>query len=194
MKAPKNCEKSNWMHCEDELWNYMFYLGELNQRRMTKIFFKVKEYSYRKRLEELGKTISMGRVFANCPGDRGFNPLLSHTKDSKKKWYLIPPCLTFSIIWYVSKVKWSNLGKGVVPSSTARCCSYWKRAFGSPSSTVGKFTYFNRKRMRSDLIKTFKIIHGIFNGWHYFYILLKLKIYCQDRFQKLVYWRIWLVC
>ena len=27
---------------------------------------------------------------------------------------------------YVSRAKWSNPGKGVGPSSTLRCCSYWK--------------------------------------------------------------------
>ena len=43
-----------------------------------------------------------------------------------KKWYLIPPCLILSIIRYVSSVKWSNLGKGVAPSLTPRCSSYWK--------------------------------------------------------------------
>ena len=42
----------------------------------------------------------------------------------KKKWYLIPPCLTLSIIRYVSRVKWSNPGKGVAPSPTPRCSSY----------------------------------------------------------------------
>ena len=46
-----------------------------------------------------------------------------------KKWYLMPPCLTPSIIRYGSRVKWSNPGKGVVPFLTLRCCSYWK---GSP--------------------------------------------------------------
>ena len=30
-----------------------------------------------------------------------------------KKWYLIPPCLTLSIITYVSRIKWSNPGKEV---------------------------------------------------------------------------------
>ena len=30
-----------------------------------------------------------------------------------KKWFLMPPCLTFSIIRYRSRVKWSNSGKGV---------------------------------------------------------------------------------
>ena len=43
-----------------------------------------------------------------------------------KKWYLIPPCLTLSIIRYGSSVKWSNLGVGVVSSSTPWCSSYWK--------------------------------------------------------------------
>ena len=36
------------------------------------------------------------------------------------KWYLIPPCWTLSNIRYVSRVKWSNPGKGVAH----RCSSY----------------------------------------------------------------------
>ena len=43
-----------------------------------------------------------------------------------KKWYLIPPCLTLSIIKYRSRVKLSNPGKGVAPSPTPWCSSYWK--------------------------------------------------------------------
>ena len=43
-----------------------------------------------------------------------------------KKWYLIPPCLTLSIIRYGSRVKWSKPKNGVVPSPTLSCCSYWK--------------------------------------------------------------------
>ena len=43
-----------------------------------------------------------------------------------KKWYLIPPCLTLSNIRYVSRVKWSNPGKGVAPFPTPQCSSYWK--------------------------------------------------------------------
>ena len=37
-----------------------------------------------------------------------------------KKWYLMPPCLTLSIIRYGLRVKWSN------PSPTPSCSSYWK--------------------------------------------------------------------
>ena len=44
----------------------------------------------------------------------------------RKKWYLIPPCLTFSDIRYVSRVKWSNPGKGVAHYPTPRCSCYWK--------------------------------------------------------------------
>ena len=43
-----------------------------------------------------------------------------------KKWYLIPPCLTPSNIMYISRVKWRNPGKGVVPFPTPLCSSYWK--------------------------------------------------------------------
>ena len=54
-----------------------------------------------------------------------FNPRSSHNKDSRKG-YLMPPCLTLSIIMYGSKVRWSNLGKGVAPSSIPSCSSYRK--------------------------------------------------------------------
>ena len=43
-----------------------------------------------------------------------------------KKWYLMPPCLTLSIIRYSLRVQWGNHGKGVAPSSTPWCSSYWK--------------------------------------------------------------------
>ena len=45
-----------------------------------------------------------------------------------KKWYLMPSCLTVSIIRYRSRVKWSNPGKGVVLSPTPCCSSYWKES------------------------------------------------------------------
>ena len=46
-----------------------------------------------------------------------------------KKWYLMPPWLTLSIIRYESRVKWSNQGKRVAPSHTPRWSSYRKWSF-----------------------------------------------------------------
>ena len=54
----------------------------------------------------------VSKVFANGPGDFGSIPGLV------KKWYLMPPCVTLSIIRYGSKVKLNNPGKGVAPSPT----------------------------------------------------------------------------
>ena len=77
-------------------------------------------------MSRLNRLIGLvGRVFANDLGDLG--SILGHViPKTFKKWYLIPPCLTLSIIRYVSRVKWSNPGKGVTPSPTPRCSSYWK--------------------------------------------------------------------
>ena len=44
-----------------------------------------------------------------------------------KKWYLMPLCLTLSIIRYGSRVKWSNPAKGVAPSPTPWCSKLSKR-------------------------------------------------------------------
>ena len=66
----------------------------------------------------------MRRVLANGPRDQGSTQVESYQR--LKKWYLMLPCLTLSIIRYGSKVKWSNPGNGVVPSPTAQCSSYWK--------------------------------------------------------------------
>ena len=64
----------------------------------------------------------VGRVFANGPGDLGSIPGCVFQR--LKKWYLIPPCLTLSNIKYVSRIKWSNPGKGVALSPPPRCSSY----------------------------------------------------------------------
>ena len=68
----------------------------------------------------------VGRVFANGPGDLGSIPGWVIPKTFKKKWYLLPLCLTLSNIRYISRVKWSNPGKGVAHSPTTQCSSYWK--------------------------------------------------------------------
>ena len=62
------------------------------------------------------------RVLANGPGDLGSIPGCIIPKTLK--WYLIPPWLTLSNIRYISRVKWSNPGKGVASSPTPWCNSY----------------------------------------------------------------------
>ena len=67
----------------------------------------------------------MVRVFANGPGDRGSVP--GQVIPKTQKWYLMPPCLTLSIIRYGSRVKLSNPGKGVVPSPILYCSSSYQK-------------------------------------------------------------------
>ncbi len=63
-------------------------------------------------------------MFANGPGVLG--SIESYQR--LKKWCLMPPCLTLSILRYGSRVKWSNPGKGVAPSPTPWCSSYRKES------------------------------------------------------------------
>ena len=57
---------------------------------------------------------------------------------------MIRPCLTLSIIKYASRVKWSNLGKGVAPSPTPWCSSYWKGSL-LVALDYGRQLYFTYK-------------------------------------------------
>ena len=58
------------------------------------------------------------------------------------KWYLIPPCLTLSIIRYVSREKWSNPGKELRPPLHFCVVAIEKGAFWLLSTTVTNFTYY----------------------------------------------------
>ena len=64
-----------------------------------------------------------GQCVCQWCGRKRFNPWSNHIKDSKK-WYWMPPGLTFTIIRYGSRVMWSNPAKGVASSSTIWCSSY----------------------------------------------------------------------
>ena len=64
----------------------------------------------------------MDRVFDNRPGDLGSIP--GPIIQKILKWYLIYPCVTLSIIRYVSRGKWSNPGKGVALFATTWCSIY----------------------------------------------------------------------
>ncbi len=60
----------------------------------------------------------MSRVFAHGP-ETGVQSLVE-SYQILKKWYLMPTYLTFSIIRYGSRIKWSNPGNEVVPSLSPR--------------------------------------------------------------------------
>ena len=97
-------------------------------------------------------------VFTNGPVDWGSMPswVIPNTQKmaldtsllntQHYKVHLIPPCLTLSIISYVSRVKWSNPGKEETPSLTPRCCSYWKGSFSSNPQlrSPSLLTYFKQ--------------------------------------------------
>ena len=74
------------------------------------------------------------------PGKPGFDPWSSHTEDSKK-WYLMPPSLTLSIIMYGSRVERRNPGKQLRPPLLFGVVAIEKGAFGSPSTTDPNFTF-----------------------------------------------------
>ena len=65
----------------------------------------------------------------------GSNLRSNYTKDSKK-WYLIPLCLTLSIIWI--NAKWINPGKWLALSSTIGVAAIQKGDFRSPCTNGHK--------------------------------------------------------
>ena len=72
----------------------------------------------------------MVRVFANDPGDLGSIP--GRVIPKTQKMVLDAILLNTQRYKVLSRVKWSNPGKGVVAIE--------KGAFGLPSTTVGNFT------------------------------------------------------
>ena len=81
--------------------------------------------------------VFLPRVFANGPGDLG-----SITgRDIPKTQKMVLDAISLNTQHYkvLSRVKWSNPGKGVAPSPTPRCIE--KGSFGLPSTTVANFIY-----------------------------------------------------
>ena len=97
-------------------------------------------YEFRVNLELNVFWAVIGRVFANDPEDRG--SIADRAIRKSQKWFLIPICLTLSIISYVSRVKLSNPRKGVAPPLHIGVIAIGRVSFGSPSTTVADFTYF----------------------------------------------------
>ena len=66
----------------------------------------------------------LSRMFASGPGDWGSIPGRVMPKTQK-----IVLDISLRVLSYVSRVKWSNPGKRVMPTPTSRCSSYWKGSF-----------------------------------------------------------------
>ena len=83
----------------------------------------------------------MSRVFANGLGDQGSTP--GRVIPKTQKMLLGAALLNTQHYKVQIKCKWSNPGKGVVPSPTPWCCSsIEKGAFGSCSTKVANFPFF----------------------------------------------------
>ena len=89
-----------------------------------------------------------------------------------KKWFLMPPCLTLSIIRYGSRVKQSNPVKGVAPSPTPWCCSYRKGSLrGTPD--YGRQLYLRWKKRTNKRSHTYVYIHT--QTYIYIYIYYQIS-------------------
>ena len=82
---------------------------------------KFYEYQYISFVIYITYLVKCSAMFGNGPRDEGSIP--GRVIPKTQTWYLIPPILTLSNIKYVSRIKYINLGKGIAPSSTPRCCS-----------------------------------------------------------------------
>ena len=114
---------SSWQHVakhchEAKLWKS---LNCCKTSKCITFFFHVKpSYNlWNKILKEVIENYQRGHL-----RDQGSIPGWVIPKTQKR--YLMPPCLTLSITRYGSRVKWNNPRKGIAPSSTPQCSSYWK--------------------------------------------------------------------
>ena len=99
------------------------------------------------------------------------------------KWYLMPPCLTLSII----RIKLRNPGKGVAPFPTPWCSSYRK---GSLWVTLD----YGRQLMRSGLLveirwslRISKLQWSLCLSFSRTYLAMHISFICRVKF-KLLAW------
>ena len=127
----------------------------------------------------------MVRVFANGPGDLGSIP--GRVIPKTKKMVLDASLLNTQHYKYVSRVKWSNPGKGVTPSPTPRCSSYRK---GSLRVTLDYSRHLYLLMFQMTAIALVSVInHYYINGLYSFKLFL-LRI-VNHIYQPLHSGRIW---
>ena len=89
-------------------------------------------------------------------------------------------CLHYQIIRYGSRVKWSNPGKGVAPSPTPWCSSYWK---GSLRVTLD----YGHKL----LLHMCAYIRGAFNKFPDFFVRAFKIVVDSGKFSILLLYILW---
>ena len=94
-----------------------------------------------------------------------------------KKWYLMPPCLTLSIIRYESRVKWSNPGKGVAPSPTPLCSSYGKGSLRVTLDYGRQLTYTRVVGLKSSSADIISMVDDFTCQWAVNTATLMEKVY-----------------
>ena len=123
-----------WIQSQVESWSVNRFLS--SRIKADQKVIAMKGYYKRKQILEASSIVSWS-VKLISPCKRGFENCLyvcslcqTDTRRSSifsyKKWYLMPLCLTFTIISYGSRVKWSSPRKGVAPSPTPWCNRYQK--------------------------------------------------------------------
>ena len=114
--------------CLGSIWSYFF------TRKLYLLFFNISIS-----LNFLSNSL---RSFFSSP------TLFLGVGQRLKKYYLLPLCLTLSIIRFRSRVTWSNPWKGVAFSPTRWCTKLSKREpSGHPRLKGENFTYFTYIRM-----------------------------------------------
>ena len=109
-----------------------------------------------------------------------------------KKWYLMLPCFTLSIIRYGSRVKWINPGKGITPPLHFGVVAIEKGAFGSPLTMFASFTLLDvfstpwialstQSSMLVSLLAPYFLLHWVYLGCKTLYFISNF----------LDFWSIW---
>ena len=75
-----------------------------------------------------------------------------------KRWSLILPSLTLSIIRYGSRVNWSYPGNEVASFHTPRYCSYWKGSLWSQTLLIYRRGKVEKNKIIKNLIIYFEIV------------------------------------
>ena len=108
------CSVFTWKSSEDNFHWYRYSLKKMKNdcEQVIKLIYTT-------------ITGQVGRMFANGLGDLGSIP--GHVIPKTLKMVLDTSLLnTQQYKVYISRVKWSNPGKGEAPSPPLRCSSYWK--------------------------------------------------------------------